>query len=95
MTVISAAVTSAQVDSSEGKSNAKEVSVAIAETGPVGMCQGLFGCVFRLPFCERAKCKKLKNVGEVGYELQRRKRVSTFKKCNGFEWFWQDSEGAS
>jgi hypothetical protein len=95
MTVISAVVTSALVDSSEGKSNAKEVRVAMAETGPVGMCRGHLSCVFGLPFCERAKCKKLKIIGKRGFELQRRKRVSTVKKCNGFEWFWQDSEGAS
>ena len=95
MTVISAAVTSAQVDLSDGKSNAKEVRAAMAETGLVGMCRGHLSCVFGLPFCERAKCKKLKTIGKSGFELQRRKRVSTFKKCNGFEWFWQDSEGAS
>ncbi|MEZ6128956.1 MAG: hypothetical protein R3C59_09755 [Planctomycetaceae bacterium] len=95
MTVISAAVTSAQVDSSEGISNDKEVRVAMAETGQVGMCRGRLGCGFGLPFCERAKRKKLKTIGKSGFELQRRKRVSTFKKCNGFGWFWQDSEGAS
>jgi hypothetical protein len=95
MTVISAAVTSAQVDSSDGKSNAKKARAVMAETGLVGMCRGHLICVFGLPFCERTKRKKLKTIGKSGFELQRRKRVSTVRKCNGFEWFWQDSEGAS